>query len=209
MSHLDRNILITNISNLMANNGITQKQLGDILGMSQPNVKHALNPNEKKCFTLDQIMGIAEYFHVSIDSLVGNKAVEEEMISPRSIGRLLSTLIERHEVKYKIITKEEEVYTPEPLPEPPYMTCDVTKEQVRHVMLTIPCYWKVPSKPTCEEDYVDIQCAQQGGNEYRLKSVNDFLLKFIQIFEVYDNKDLDEEAYRSVVENYLSRLRDN
>ena len=55
---------------------------------------------------------------------------------------------------------------------------------------------------------MDIQCAQQAGNDTRMHPVNDFLKKFIQIFEVYDNHDLDEEAYRAVVENYLSRLKD-
>ena len=52
MSNFDRDILISNINTLMSNNGVTQKKLGEILGMSQPNVNHALNPNEKKCFTL-------------------------------------------------------------------------------------------------------------------------------------------------------------
>ena len=50
--------------------------------------------------------------------------------------------------------------------------------------------------------------ALHGGNESRMKPVNDFLRKFIQIYEVYDKKGVDEEAYRTVVDNYLSKLRD-
>ena len=50
--------------------------------------------------------------------------------------------------------------------------------------------------------------ARQIGNESRMKPVNDFIRKFIQIFEIYDKKGVDEDAYRTVVDNYLSKLRD-
>lgn len=44
----DKYILIENINHLLADKGMTQAQLGEILGMSQPNIRKALNKNDKK-----------------------------------------------------------------------------------------------------------------------------------------------------------------
>ena len=63
MSNYDTDILIENINRLVTENGMTQAQLGEILGMSQPNISKALNKNDKKSFTLDQVIGIAKHFH--------------------------------------------------------------------------------------------------------------------------------------------------
>ena len=208
MSNFDRDILISNINTLMSNNGVTQKKLGEILGMSQPNVNHALNPNEKKCFTLDQIVGIAKHFNVSVDSLVGNKAAERAKMSQRSVAEFLAALIERHDLEYTKFSREEEVYEPYQIYEPPYIDCDIKKKEIEYYSFFFPSYWDVPEWSNNEEVQMDIQCAQQAGNDTRMHPVNDFLKKFIQFFEVYDNHDLDEEAYRAVVENYLSRLKD-
>ncbi|MBE6061167.1 MAG: helix-turn-helix transcriptional regulator [Clostridium sulfidigenes] len=208
MSNFDRDILISNISTLMANNGITQKKLGEILGMSQPNVNHALNPNEKKCFTIDQIVGIAKHFNVSVDSLVGNSSAERAKMSQRSFAEFLTALIERHDLEYTKFKREEEIYDAYVINEPPYYDCDIKKEEVEYYSFFLPSYWEVPEWSNHEEVQMDIQCAQQGGNDKRMLPVNDYLKKFIQIFEVYDNHGLDEKAYRAVVNNYLSRLKD-
>jgi transcriptional regulator with XRE-family HTH domain len=50
----------------MKANNITQQKLSKILGMSQSNVSKALSLNDKKCFTLNQVVGIADHFGVSI-----------------------------------------------------------------------------------------------------------------------------------------------
>ena len=72
MPKFDRNILIQNIDLLIKKAGINKSKLASDLGMSQPNVSKALNPKEKKCFTLEQVIDIADYFDVTIDSLVGS-----------------------------------------------------------------------------------------------------------------------------------------
>ena len=70
MSVFDRDILITNIKNLMSNTNTTQEKLAKALGMSQPNLSKALNPKDKKCFTVAQLVEIADHFNVSVDELV-------------------------------------------------------------------------------------------------------------------------------------------
>jgi len=99
MSHFNRDILIQNVNKLLADNNMSQKQLGEIIGMSQPNVNHALNPNQKKCFTLDQITSIAEHFHVSLDELILGKKHMEVSARPRATAAFLATLLEKNAIK--------------------------------------------------------------------------------------------------------------
>ena len=72
MAKLNILILKENVRNLLITNSMTQQEFANIMGMSQGNVSKALNPENKKCFTLDQIILISHYFSVSIDKLVGN-----------------------------------------------------------------------------------------------------------------------------------------
>ena len=72
MPQLNIFILKGNVRRLLELSSMTQQQFADIVGMSQGNVSKALNPENKKCFTIDQIFIISQYFGVSIDQLVGN-----------------------------------------------------------------------------------------------------------------------------------------
>ena len=95
MQFLDNDILIQNIQKLMNANNITQCKLADILGMSQSNVSKALSKNDKKSFTLNQVVGIAKYFNTSIDVLLGNDNVRLPGRSPRDIASFIVQLIEK------------------------------------------------------------------------------------------------------------------
>lgn len=214
MAFCNTDILIQNILSLMKEHNITQEKLADILGMSQPNVSKALSLKDKKCFTLDQVVGIANHFGVSIDFLVGNKSAASKEITPRAVADYLSKLIESHDAKYTSVSVEESVYEPKEhynvfsgfVPE------DAVEEKRvnTYTAIYLPDYWEIPD-PAVVDYYVleeMLQDAQHGGNESRMKPVNDFLRKFIQIYEVYDKKGVDEDAYRTVVDNYLSKLRD-
>ena len=99
MSNYDSDILISNIKSHMSDKGITQEKLADVLGMSQSNVSKALSTNDKKSFTLDQVIGIAKFFHVSVNSLIGEKEYSDLSITPRSIAAFLVKLLEEDNVK--------------------------------------------------------------------------------------------------------------
>lgn len=60
MSELNFQLLEENIRMLLVKNNITQQKLAEIAGMTQANVSKALNRNEKKRFTLDQVYRIAQ-----------------------------------------------------------------------------------------------------------------------------------------------------
>lgn len=214
MSFCNTDILISNINILMKNNDITQKQLADILGMSQPNVSKALNPKDKKCFTLDQVVGIANHFGVSIDFLVGNTEPKSREINPRSIADFLSRIIESHDAKYRSIEVEETVFEPEMRYNvfDGYVPSEASEEKRinSYTAIYFPSYWELPDPESVPRDKFDelLSEARQIGNESRMGPVNDFIRKFIQIYEVYEQNGVDEDAYRTVVDNYLSKLRD-
>ena len=214
MSFCNTDILIQNIQFLMKANNITQEKLADILGMSQPNVSKALSLKDKKCFTLDQVVGIANHFGVSIDFLVGNRSAKSQETGPRAVADFLSKVIENHDAKYTTVEIEETVYE---LKEhynvfsgPVYEASSPEKRIVSYPAIYFPDYWQLPDPADVDRDTFDEMEAEarQIGNESRMKPVNDFIRKFIQIFEIYDKKGVDEDAYRTVVDNYLSKLRE-
>ena len=213
MQFYDINILIRNINILMDDNHMTQKQLADILGMSQPNVSKALNTNDKKCFTLDQVVGIATHFGISIDELVGNTVSKEQEISPRSVAKFISGLFESHYVKHINVDVEEKVYELQNVHN--VFGNDYSKSVVNTKIITYPAvyfpdYWEVPTP----RDNSDVEAlsllseAEQLGNVSRMMDLNDFLRKYIQIYEIHESDGVDDEAYNTVVDSYVNKLRD-
>lgn len=213
MSFYDPDILIQNINQLMKNNGMTQEQLAEVLGMSQPNVSKALSLKDKKSFTLDQVVGIAKHFGTSIDKLVGNSSEQTVKTGPRGIAAFLSGVIESHDAKYTTVEIEEEVYEIHEhhnVFNGPELKSEVVQKKISYPAIYFPDYWEVPfPKNNYDEAAMELLSeAQQIGNESRMMPVNDFLRKFIQIYEIYERKGVDEDAYRTVVDNYLSKLRE-
>lgn len=195
MSQFDRNILIRNISALLENRKVTQKELGEILGMSQPNISKDLNPNDKKCFTLEQVVNIADYFGVSVDSLVGNDVSVSTKHSPREIGKFLSDLLLSGDAKIREIEIEEWVS------EVDYQESTQEKRKVKYPAIYLESY----RQPQTEDEAIE---ASQVGNDTWMISVNDFLGKYLKILNVYKHDGLDEDLFRSVVAGLLSRLQD-
>ena len=85
MSEWKHDILVENIRALLKRHDMTQQQLAEITGMTQANVSRALNPNDKRHFTLEQVICISQHFGVPIDELVGNKVPQDAATSPRAV----------------------------------------------------------------------------------------------------------------------------
>ena len=75
-SDYDIGIMKKNISRLMKDKDITQSQLADIAGMNQSRVSKILNPETSDCFTIQQLVAIAQALHVSTDFILGIKTEE-------------------------------------------------------------------------------------------------------------------------------------
>ena len=113
MSELNFQLLEENIRMLLVKNNITQQKLAEIAGMTQANVSKALNRNEKKRFTLDQVYRIAQYFEVSIDSLVGNPAENSAGTSPRDAFRFITKFLSAGKLRTAELTVKETKYEQE------------------------------------------------------------------------------------------------
>lgn len=96
----DFSILNKNIKELMErqNPKLTQLDLADIIDSTQSRVSKVLSNNSKDCFTLEQIIKIAEYFNVSIDELLGT--TKNRQLSMADILTLLCEIYEK--IPFKI-----------------------------------------------------------------------------------------------------------
>ena len=94
----DRSILIGNIKKLMRNNNISQATLSEALSksipLSQGRISLCLNENKSDNFTIEQIVAIADYFKVSIDSMLGIQTQETEKdLTCRDICKSIARII--------------------------------------------------------------------------------------------------------------------
>ena len=203
MPNYDTSILIQNIRTLMRDKGITQEKLADILGMSQSNVSKALSENDKKSFTLDQVVGIAKHFSVSVDMLVGNQRTAVISKSPRAIAAFLADIIASHDAKYTTVEIEEDVFE---VTYDPYPSSQNEKRTISYPAIYLPSYWSLADYGGDDgEAYAE---ATQCGNDTQMQPVNDFLKQFKEIFTIYDHDGLSEDTYKTVVADLLSHLRE-
>ena len=198
MQNFDVDILKKNVRSLMDKNGTKQDDLAGFLGMSQSNVSKALSLKDKKCFTLEQTCNIADYFHVSVDYLVG-KRTEYSAANNREIAEMLVTLIESGAVSFEEISRTERVCPPDS----PYESSDPHDVEIQYPALFFRNYWTPEGEDPDGSQYFELQAY---GNYTKNYVINEFLRKFIQIYNVYKRGELFEETYKAVVKDYLSRV---
>ena len=210
MQFFDNDILIQNIQKLMNANNITQCILADILGMSQSNVSKALNKNDKKSFTLNQVVGIAKYFNTSIDVLLGNHNVRLPGSSPRDIASFIIQLIEKGDFVVFDHNVEELVYDMDIDDEGYQYTKSSQKNNLYHAF-SLPSFWQVPEDSSISNEEKQDMCAEINscGNTGVHYSTNKVIHQFLQIYAMYKQKGLEEETYRTVVEDLLNHLSDH
>ena len=111
MSEMNQNILIENVRDLLKRENMTQQRFAEIVGMTQANVSKALNPDDKRCFTLEQVYRISKYFRVSIDELTGNTVAEKASTSPRAVLAFLVELLKTDKARVTSwVNENEEVF---------------------------------------------------------------------------------------------------
>lgn len=77
-------LLSDNINRLMVSENITNVQLGEELGISDETIRSWRKGT--KVPTVDKLLKLAEYFHVSLDSLMGTNIYTEQMIKLPLVG---------------------------------------------------------------------------------------------------------------------------
>ena len=208
MQKFNIDILKGNIRDLLKNNGVTQQQLADVLGMSQSNVSKALNEKDSKCFTVEQIFGIANYFSVSIDWLMGFETAQKMAIGPRAIAAFVAALLEKGLLKSIPVTIEEDVYTVV-YNSLGFPDSENEQQEVTYNALYFPNYWY--PKDTAKDDFELERLGDeiiQSGNQNRNCFLNSFLEKYLAILPLYRKQQLSEEPYRLILKDYLNQLEE-
>ena len=111
-------MLKRNISSLMENHKpeVTQEELGKVTGLSQPNISKLLSEKNESCFSIAQLISIADYFEVSLDSLVGRN-LDNVKQKKSTMQDIISALFELEMVDFKINIKQEEIEEYNPISE--------------------------------------------------------------------------------------------
>ncbi len=205
MSELNYNTLEENIRMLMRNKDITQQKLAEIAGMTQANVSKALNPNEKKHFTLDQIYRIAQAFDVSIDKLVGNTPAESSETSPREAFQFIIKYLCAANLRTAKLTVQETAYEFECIDYGEYRPHDIQNE---YPVFFFPDYERISDyHPATDEEYIDLQSMFfQCGNDTKYRNLNKIFKKIIPLVAQFKEGDIPEEAFQMIVEGYLRQL---
>jgi len=206
MSELNRELLKSNIRILLEERGVTQAELSEITGMSQPNVSKALNPKDKKCFTVEQLFAIAQHFGVSLDELTGNKAANEVATGPRAALEFITKLLCESKLRYTTVEVEEWVYEYE-YTGSNYQECRSQKKTIEYPAFYFASYQRF-------EDFARVNILDEdihydflsGGNDSKFKCVNDVLKNFLPMVKLYRETEIPDEAFQMVLKGYLGQL---
>lgn len=206
MSNLNTDLLIDNIHELMKKHGIKQIELAQGIGMSQPNLSKALNKNDKKAFTLEQIVDIASYFHVSVDSLIyGENSTQSHQYSMQEISRILSDLLEQHIALIQDVPREEILHRSDDLSnryDPNIIDERIT---VTYPAIIFPEYW-YPYDQDDQDGWQNI--AYIGDNRCEIQSVNDFLRNYEGMDKARQNYSVTTHAVKKFIDVCISDMSD-
>lgn len=206
MSDWNHDVLAQNIKKLKEKYKLSQEQLAGIAGMTQPNLSKALNPDDPRCFTLEQVVSFSQHFGVSIDELVGNNSPNDATTSPRAIFEVIIKLLSTANMRATTATIEEWVYEPfydcEGHPD-----CRPEKKNIKYPAFYLPDYFSLDdfssSEPEREDTHDEFLC---GGNHTKLQRVNSILKDLIPIVRLYRNKVIAEEPFQMIIKGYLDQL---
>lgn len=206
MSDLNFELLQENIRVLLKKHNLTQSELAAIVSMSQGNLSKALNPDEKKQLTLEQLFRISQHFGVSIDELVGNRAANEVETGPRAALTFITKLLCESKLRHTTVQAEEWVYE-----------CNYTDDNYREFK----CKKKTIEYPAFYfadyqrfEDFArkdilleDIECDFcQCGNDTEFQRVNEILKNFLPMVKLYRETEIPDEAFQMILKGYLEQL---
>lgn len=204
MSSFNFDILKQNIRTQMRNNNVTQCQLATQIGMSQSNISKCLSQGDaSRSFTLEQVCKIADFFHTTIDSLIGNVQTSHPAYNPKEICSLLVYLFENHMITHSELEYEDEIIDLSFLDEQEW----TYKKLNTYDVFYFPSYMYPPSYATSEMKESLWDYVTSFGNEITDNMViNHFLKKYISIFEKYDVGILSKDEYDNIVTGFLKTL---
>lgn len=207
----DNEILKSNIERLRKKNGLSQDQLAKIAGIHQSRMSVLLNEDSKARFSIEQIYLIAEYFDVSIDSLV--KGEESKRINTsRQICEFLVQLFESNNLDYKRFSREEKTFTPSYYIEDGYMvpSSKSGEKTISYNALFFPSTWQLNPEREYSEDELDAyyDTLEFDGNLLLNNiAINKFLDAYIPIYKLYSSDKMPKHSYDYTVKSLLENIK--
>lgn len=201
IQELNIDILNQKIKEAMKNRGLSQEEVAGKINMSQPNFSKAINNRDGKCFTLNQMFMLSQYFGLSIDELTGNTAVRTDK---KEIASMIAKLITDETAKFYPISIDETVYLPLSM-----VQNDISTETMntKYQALYFPNYWQPSEKPDeygePNESYYD---AIYNGNDTDNASLNTFLDKLKTISDAYFSESIDKEDIDTLIKKYIEKI---
>ncbi len=203
-----RNEIIERIERLKGN--MSQEDFGKIIGCKQAKVSQLFSRTETKRFTVEELEKIADYFNVSVDSLLGRqeKKKDSDRITPRDFCRMLVDMKDNCGYKIhmkKVTAKEIRAYYYESERE-----CDTTQEPIEsnYLALYFTNYDGDGSIYCGEDDHGAPVYDIQPNFERKSSSINTFLEHWQRIRSAYIGGSIDKEDYDTLVSKKLSEVMD-
>ena len=199
-------ILKENIERLRKENGWSQKELGEKIGLEQSNISKCLSVG--RCFTLEQVWRLADLFETSVDELLGNTR-KGNKDSIEDICKFLGRLITRQIITPTEINVQESIWV-----EDEYASGEESGYSQRngivskYIALYFPNYEQIEDNlegPPLEDKLFEFRmcgnCMPNG------VEINKFLNKFLSTLNKYNKGILDEEEYEAIIKTYLKALK--
>lgn len=184
--------LIDNVNTLMQQHGTTQEELGFIIGKAQSRANNLLNG--KAPFQVNEVVKIAQHFHVSVDKLLGMEYREEEL-SPYNLCRLLLSLDEKGQIEIETIKLTEswgDMYH---------------KDDIETEYPAIVFHQLIPfDKWDPLSGYTEPGAAFSKPDNLFSKKVNNFLSQWAKVKELKD-KGMSQDNYNRLMDSFLEDLK--
>lgn len=204
MPELNYNILVENIRALMKRDNMTQQQLADITGMTQANISRALNPEDKRRFTLEQVFLISSYFHVSIDELTGNNHSTSPALTPRTVFETIIELLKTGQAKVTSCVQMEEVF--EYKFDWEDTSCEHRFQEIEYPAIYFPSYIPYDNTGLSRDEAAALYAEySQIGNSTAFRSVNEIISKMLPMIELYKKKEIPDDAFQMIVDGYIKK----
>lgn len=202
-------ILLSNIEKLMLERNVNQATLIRETGIPQSQMSKSLSHNKKNHFTFEQVLLLADYFQVSLDSLVGRKKVNlsSDGISNKDICKFFMRLIENNNISYMEITPNE-IHFEEELPKMPFDPPYVKKTSpVSYTGFYFSKYFQF--EDWTAEDFADYQddYFHSGNILEKNDEINQFFAYFFKLYKLLQNNDMPRDIFDQAISDRLDRLQ--
>ena len=201
IQELNIDILNQKIKDIIKDRGLTQEEVADKINMSQPNFSKAINNKDGKCFTLNQICMLSQFFEISIDELTGNN---NRRTGKKEIASMIARWVTDETAKFFPLSIDENIYIPISQTYDDVMT---ETKNTKYQALYFPNYWQPKDKLDAfdepDETYYD---AIYNGNFTDNALLNVFLDKLKTITDAYFEETLDKDDIETLIKKYIEQI---